>query len=404
MNWIEILGLSLLLISLAILASFIPNIWTDDIGHQRPAPEQRDILEGNIREYIRRRRLRAKQWTFGFGATLLLASIFLILKSSHNNSALAPPLGPGRLAPAVVPPSATTTSITAPSVQVWDPAFFLPSFFVAGLLIFGVFLIVSRSILARFTGASLLFAATVSSQFHLIRELKLEIAPKVNLGSQSATAAQIEQIVDRRIAALRVSLFDELKSALRTELHADLYATLHSELHAKLSAEIKSLVDKIEINIDDIKLTAKLEAKFNTYLRQIGTLGPEHLGDFVGFERGSSAFAANMDKSALDVCDRWRDRSHNKEGLLLVIGATDRIPLGPAGRLRYESNFGLARARAEQVKSKIVECGIPATRILAIVSGPRTTPERKNRPSVDSGYPEDRMVDVWVVWSWRDSP
>ena len=250
----------------------------------------------------------------------------------------------------------------------------------------------------------MLFAATMSSQFHLIKELKL--APEINFGTASLTADQVGNIVDARIAVMKTAIIKELDARIDDRIrNIDIksvvdsrIAVLKVDLLKELKVELKSLVDKIEINFDKIGL----EARFDTYLRKIGALGPEHLGNFVGFESGKSAFAANVKGSIEDVCIRWRQRTDYQDGFLLVVGATDRIPLGPAARLRYESNFGLARARAEEIKSRIVECGVPAPRILSMVSGPRTTPERENQSIPDSGYPEDRMVDVWAIWSWRD--
>jgi outer membrane protein OmpA-like peptidoglycan-associated protein len=374
--------------------------WPGTFRFERASP-----LEATIREHLRRRRLRARKWAFAGGAALLLGSIFLILQTRD-------PAPIPQTIQIVLPGTELSTPITRtptpePSlpVSVWyQPSFFIPVLFIAALFAAGIILIAGHSILARVTGASLLFAATMSSQFHLIKEFKF--SPELTLGSRPLTTDQVRDVVDTRIAEMKIGLVRELKMEIESLIQKiDINGIVDSRiavmkvgLFNELKAELKSLVDKIEVNIDKVAL----EAKFNTYLRQIGALGPEHLGDFVGFEPGRSEFTANMKTSVADVCNRWLQRTDYQEGLLLVVGATDRIPLGPTARLRYESNFGLARARAEEIKSKIVECGVPALQILAIVSGPRTTPERKNPSIADAGYPQDRMVDVWAIWSWRD--
>jgi hypothetical protein len=439
MHWTAAFGLALLLASLGILAWVVPHSLDQGTGKERSTSGDDASLEATIRERLRRRQFRMRQVGFVGGTALLLGAVFLILLS--RDLAAPPQAGPwiptvpGTQPGAGLPGSTAGPTAPPPEVSVWRPAFFIPALVFAAVIVAGVFLIVSRSLLARLSGASLLFAATMTSQFHLIKEFKF--APGVTLGS-SLTADQVGNIVDARIAAMKAAIIKELEARiddrigkidikgvvdsrvavlkvdLLKELKAEIddrigkidikgvvdsrIAVLKVDLLKDLKAELKSLVDKIEINFDKIGL----EARFDTYLRQIGALGPEHLGSFVGFESGKSAFATNVKGSIEDVCNRWRQRTDYQDGFLLVVGATDRIPLGPAAKLRYESNFGLARARAEEIKSRIVECGVPARRILAMVSGPRTTPERESQSIPDSGYPQDRMVDVWAIWSLRD--
>jgi hypothetical protein len=395
MNWTAASGLALLLLSMAILAWVVPNLWEDN-GPDRPGSAEPSPLETTIRRHLSQRRLRARKWAFACGAALLLGSVFLILQSREG----APPQtvqwivlpGMQQSQPGTV---SITQEPTLPASVWYQPSFFLPILILAALFAAGVALAVGRSIGARIAGASLLFAATMSSQFHLIKEFKF--SPEVTLGSRSLTADQVRDVVDSRIAEMKISLANELRKEIISLIGSiDIESVVDNRI-ALLKVDLSSLI-KAGINIDEFTL----QAKFATYLRQLGTLGPEHLGNFVGFESGKSEFTPNMKVSVADVCGRWHQRTNRQEGLLLVVGATDRMPLGAAARLRYESNFGLARARAEEIKSRIVECGIPAPKVLAIVSGPRTTPERKDRSTAGLDYPEDRMVDVWAVWSWGD--
>jgi len=72
---------------------------------------------------------------------------------------------------------------------------------------------------------------------------------------------------------------------------------------------------------------------------------------------------------------------------------------GPKG-VRFESNFGLAQARAEAVKTRIVQCGIRESNVLAMVFGPQHTPDLTGKKPPKDGYPDDRRVQVWALWAW----
>jgi hypothetical protein len=158
-----------------------------------------------------------------------------------------------------------------------------------------------------------------------------------------------------------------------------------------------------EFNIGEIfKMENKfeIEAEIAAQLQKFARVGLEHFTPMDGFESGKSTLKLDMKSKIDDVCVSWQNR-HAKgyQGLLIIIGATDRVPMNSQTRLQYESNFGLARARAEQVKSKIVECGVPAPEIMVLVSGPRNTPEIPLGRKVNDGYSEDRRVDVWAFWT-----
>ncbi len=162
--------------------------------------------------------------------------------------------------------------------------------------------------------------------------------------------------------------------------------------------EIQSLIDRAGINVD----LAAIKVDIDNYIRkEISGLGPGHLAEFIGFRSGSSERTTGMDVEASGVCEKWHKRAEHHDGLLLLVGATNRAPLST--RRRYESNFGLARARAERVKSKFVDCGVPATQVLALISGLRTTPEWMSHSDPIAGFETDRAADVLAIWSWRGS-
>ena len=163
------------------------------------------------------------------------------------------------------------------------------------------------------------------------------------------------------------------------------------------------LVNKIELR--ELLKIEKPDIVFEIgrYVKSLGGIGPEHLLQLVDFDSGRANVKETMRSGISDVCARWQEHTgKGQQGLLLVVGATDRVPLSSEIRLQYESNFGLARARAERVKSKIVECGVQSPRVLTLVAGPRNTPEVLIRSQTSSGFAEDRSVDVWALWSWPE--
>ncbi len=100
------------------------------------------------------------------------------------------------------------------------------------------------------------------------------------------------------------------------------------------------------------------------------------------------------------ICTTWKGSVKDRgKGLILLIGATDRVPLTDRSRKRYESNVGLAQARADRVSALIANaCAVPADRLLSLVAGPRNTPAEAQK----ADYGEDRNVDIWVLWNSDD--
>lgn len=170
-----------------------------------------------------------------------------------------------------------------------------------------------------------------------------------------------------------------------------------------------------EINIGDIfKFETKIEkptleiSLARKIVEQIGSFGPERLVTLDNFVAGHANFvASHMVPPLSEVCRKWTERGGKQQrGLLLVIGSTDRSPLGPAARARYESNVGLARARAEQVKERLLdktlfpECLIKEEQVVTLVSGPRFTPEGNTAfPGGEENYGKDRSVSIWALWA-----
>ncbi len=75
--------------------------------------------------------------------------------------------------------------------------------------------------------------------------------------------------------------------------------------------------------------------------------------------------------------------------LALRNGSQGRIPLSAFLRKRYGSNLGLARARAEKVRERMLACLNAAAPILTITPGPVHTPELIGR-EMPGGAEQDR--------------
>ncbi|MFC0585026.1 hypothetical protein ACFFG3_10240, partial [Ralstonia solanacearum] len=134
------------------------------------------------------------------------------------------------------------------------------------------------------------------------------------------------------------------------------------------------------------------------FKRALSEFGPEQLGVVDDFESGRADVRPHMGETIRAVCDKWRAHGdRGQHGLLLVIGSTDRVRLSPTSATQYESNVGLARARAEQVKARLLDCSIPTGQMVTMVSGPRYTPA--SGVVVPSDAARDRSVVVWALWS-----
>ncbi len=151
---------------------------------------------------------------------------------------------------------------------------------------------------------------------------------------------------------------------------------------------------KFDTRIDKVALELEIGKK----LKALSEFGPEQLGVVDDFESGRADVRPHMGETIRAVCDKWRAHGdRGQHGLLLVIGSTDRVRLSPTSATQYESNVGLARARAEQVKARLLDCSIPTGQMVTMVSGPRYTPA--SGVVVPSDAARDRSVVVWALWS-----
>ena len=164
----------------------------------------------------------------------------------------------------------------------------------------------------------------------------------------------------------------------------------------------------------------KLFDRLSIEQRQHEIPGPERLGFIERFVKGDSATiesagrepAPAADAQAVtDITRHWlRGRSEGKNAVLLVIGATDRLPVRRAAGRQFEANVGLAQARAEGIKRAIIAkcksidstCDLKEEQVIVLIAGPKHTPPSTPgyvAPDHSEGFPDDRRVDVWALWT-----
>lgn len=152
---------------------------------------------------------------------------------------------------------------------------------------------------------------------------------------------------------------------------------------------------KVEARIDK----ASLELEFGKRIQALSEFGPEVLGVVEDFESGQADVRSHMVPALKDICGKWTQHGGRRQrGVLLVIGSTDRVPLTRITSTQYESNVGLARARAERVRERLLECDVPSSQLVTLVSGPRHTPPGNSGASVEDRA-KDRSVAVVALWS-----
>jgi hypothetical protein len=185
--------------------------------------------------------------------------------------------------------------------------------------------------------------------------------------------------------------------------------------HGYLQLKIDKLfgIEKL-LSFGDPRLKVEIEKVLAEGVR---SSGPELIGEFPNFAIGSADLKkANFDGQAEinRVCSVWQQHSaKGQDGVLLIVGASDRLPLRGRLAAQYDANVGLAQARAEQVRKHLLDCinapyslhSIKLDRILTLASGPETTPEgNPRRTAPPHGYPGDRRVDVWAFWTSEKKP
>lgn len=169
--------------------------------------------------------------------------------------------------------------------------------------------------------------------------------------------------------------------------------------HSSLIGSVK-LGDLLKIEKPEFKIE-KPELKF-AVAQKTGPIMPSfhHLLTVTGFTPGHSEINKKMQADIQkNVCDRLKDgRATGELGTIMIIGGTDRVALNPVTRKHFESNFGLAEARAEKAKEEIRRCEVPPVNVFTLSAGPHEFPDLLQAPARYAGADEDRRAEFWVLW------
>jgi hypothetical protein len=124
----------------------------------------------------------------------------------------------------------------------------------------------------------------------------------------------------------------------------------------------------------------------------LATVGPFPSGGHVGDEM---LVRAGLTGDLTRIND-WAEA--NELGFLLLVGRSDRVPLGGNATARYGSNSGLAQARAMWVRGLLLEmasASLDSSRVIVLSSGPRSA----GRPLPPPPTVGDRTVDIYACWA-----
>lgn len=171
-----------------------------------------------------------------------------------------------------------------------------------------------------------------------------------------------------------------------------------------------SLPLKAEFHFDpkiDAKLAEQIDLRVDRLLEITRRAQPSVLASarFAGFGEGIERFdcldAANRDAISSVNEGITKGWERGQQLLVLLVGSTDRLPLSPALRRRFESNAGLARARVAEVE-RCLDLKVTGERrapeIIRLVTGPAYTPvDRANDDEDRKQMANDREVQAFVI-------
>lgn len=111
------------------------------------------------------------------------------------------------------------------------------------------------------------------------------------------------------------------------------------------------------------------------------------------------------------VVTQWKTRgSASSSDVLILVGGADRLTLGGTLKRQYDTNMGLARNRAEAIKTMLLAATaaepadhrLSPNRVLVLVTGPQYLPkadgttQQRAENCNDPTLAEDRRVQVWL--------
>jgi hypothetical protein len=131
------------------------------------------------------------------------------------------------------------------------------------------------------------------------------------------------------------------------------------------------------------------------YLKKLGDVGPFPIGQRTLCEKNTTEAACRA--QAATFFDRLGiAQLAGEPDLIVLVGSADRRQLKARFLKSYDSNAGLARARAEWVQQELLVLHpslANQTRFLSLYEGPRSTTPDASEADLDA----DREVQVWAI-------
>lgn len=207
------------------------------------------------------------------------------------------------------------------------------------------------------------------------------LAPEVRVGEQAKRAAAASLIIGT-LTAGGFTVFKEVKfENLLGKVDISIVEERLKEAAPRRLGSIECFATGESKIPDDVKIDPKSSDREHCTTR----------ANAVSYLNGKEEWTTTS-KLLADICEK-----ENGASLILMVGAPDRAPLRRALLKQYESNVGLAQARAGEVAKRLHDgqgtCKIAEDRLLAMASGPVHT--QKDPKNFD--YAQDRKVDLWAI-------
>ena len=156
---------------------------------------------------------------------------------------------------------------------------------------------------------------------------------------------------------------------------------------------------KIDVKTGNPTLNVKPDHHETQPATERFSVGAELLGEIGPFPVGKATLSDEQTKTDLTKLAQQLDSSpvRDQAVLVMLIGSADRQRLRGGLQSRFDSNVGLAQARAEWVRKELTARFPEATkklRFLLLTSGPKRTEDAISSDDLKL----DRAVEVWALW------
>jgi len=181
-------------------------------------------------------------------------------------------------------------------------------------------------------------------------------------------------------------------------------APIRKRVAGRVLAALSLFSAKERTLLKELKIDALLKVENPSFSLNRGnqahfTMGAEQIGSIGPFPLGKAALKDEQTIEQFRTLGHSLEQSpaHDKAVLVILIGSADRQRLHGALQSTFDSNVGLAQARAEWVRKQLLNMfpGIVGQfRFLLLTSGPKKTEGKMSAEAMK----EDRIVEIWALW------